>query len=330
MHFQVLIGLALALACAAGASISGLWKQKGAVQVADVDVRRPVQTAVALFRSKWFAIGWIVALAAWLLHVGALAMAPISLAQAVISGGLVLLGVFAERFFGFKVSRRQWMGLIVLAAGMAALTATSHSESDHTSFGILAISAFELLAIGFGVAFIMTHRIRRLCEQHGLMLGIAAGILFGVSDISIKAVTSGSHGVLGILGPWTLFGVLCGLGAFYASARSLQIGNAVAVIAATATAANVLGIAGGIVVFGDPLGNDALTVGGRLLAFCLVIFAVGLMPAPVRAQKAVREEEEQAQRDEKEDEAAPADADGARPAPVRQPRGEKALVAEQA
>jgi hypothetical protein len=33
-------------------------------------------------------------------------MAPISLAQAVISGGLVLLGIFAERFFGFKLSRR--------------------------------------------------------------------------------------------------------------------------------------------------------------------------------------------------------------------------------
>ena len=95
MHLEVLIGLLLAVACTAGASISGLWKQKGAVQTDAVDIRHPVQSAIALFRSKWFTIGWIVAAIAWGLHVGALAMAPISLAQAVISGGLVLLGVFA-------------------------------------------------------------------------------------------------------------------------------------------------------------------------------------------------------------------------------------------
>jgi hypothetical protein len=36
-------------------------------------------------------VGWLVALGAWLLHVGALSLAPLSTMQAVISGGLVLL-----------------------------------------------------------------------------------------------------------------------------------------------------------------------------------------------------------------------------------------------
>ena len=42
-------------------------------------------------------------------------------------------------------------------------------------------------------------------EHHGVMLGAAAGILFGVSDTSIKALTGivGVHGVLGVLlSPW--------------------------------------------------------------------------------------------------------------------------------
>src|SRR5207244_10155623 len=56
-----------------------------------------------LFRSKWFAIGMGVALAAWLLHVAAMALAPLSIVQAVISGGLVMLTVLAERCFGFTV-----------------------------------------------------------------------------------------------------------------------------------------------------------------------------------------------------------------------------------
>jgi hypothetical protein len=79
------------------------------------------------------------------------------------------------------------------------------------------------------------------------------------------------------------------VGGFYASARSFQVGDGVAVIAAAASAANVLGILGGVVVFGDPLGRDAPTVGGRLLAFILVVVAAGLMPAPVRAHRAVQE-----------------------------------------
>jgi hypothetical protein len=61
MHLEVLIGLLHAVACTAGASISGLWKQKGAMETDEVDIRHPLQTATALFRSKWFAIGWIAA-----------------------------------------------------------------------------------------------------------------------------------------------------------------------------------------------------------------------------------------------------------------------------
>jgi drug/metabolite transporter (DMT)-like permease len=291
VHLQVVIGLVLALACAGGASLSGLWKQKGAVEVGDVDIRRPVQTALALFRSKWFAIGWILAVIAWLLHVGALALAPLSLAQAVIAGGLVSLGLLAERYFGFSLKRRQWLGLVVIACGLAVLAVSAHGENNHTAYGVVPILAFETACVALGVGCVLTYRIERLGEHHGLLLGIAAGIWFGVADVTIKAVTSGSHGLLGVLGPWTLLGLLTAVGAFYASARSLQIGDAVAVIAATATAANVLGIIGGIVVFGDPLGNNIPTIVARVGAFVLVIVAIGLMPAPVRAQQAAAEEE---------------------------------------
>jgi hypothetical protein len=65
------------------------------------------------------------------------------------------------------------------------------------------------------------------------------------------------------------------------------------VIAATASTANLLGILGGIVIFGDPLGNDPVTVAGRLVAFSLAVIAVGLVPAPTRAGEAVRKQEEE-------------------------------------
>jgi hypothetical protein len=288
MHSTVLIGLLLALACGCGASLGGLWKQKGAVQTDDVDIRHPLQSAAGLFRSRWFVVGWITSAVAWLLHVGALVLAPLSLGQVVISGGIVVLGLLAERFFALQVTRRQWVGLVLLGLGMAVLGTTAHGESNHTGYGTLAVAAFEAGAVALGLGCAASCRRERSRDRHGVLLGVAGGIFLGVSDVSIKAVTGGSHGLVGLVGPSTFLGILAAIAAFFATARSLQIGNAVGVIAATTSAATVLGIVGGIVLFGDPLGNNPAMVVGRLLAFALVVSAVALVPAPLRAHEAVR------------------------------------------
>jgi multidrug transporter EmrE-like cation transporter len=67
------------------------------------------------------------------------------------------------------------------------------------------------------------------------------------------------------------------------SARSLQVGEAVTVIAVTSAAANVVTIAAGPIVFGEPLPDDTLGMVVRILAFVMVIGAVALTPPPVRA-----------------------------------------------
>ncbi|MDP8910068.1 MAG: hypothetical protein M3N47_13355 [Chloroflexota bacterium] len=67
-----------------------------------------------------------------------------------------------------------------------------------------------------------------------------------------------------------------------ASARSLQIGNGVEVIALTSVLANLTAIIG-VLVFHDPIGSGAAGITARFLGFCLVIAGAALMPAPVRA-----------------------------------------------
>ena len=74
--------------------------------------------------------------------------------------------------------------------------------------------------------------------------------------------------------------------AFYASARSLQIGDGVEVIALTSVTANLIAIIGGILVFHEPIGSGALEITARFLAFCLVIAGAALMPAPMRGPRA--------------------------------------------
>jgi hypothetical protein len=76
---------------------------------------------------------------------------------------------------------------------------------------------------------------------------------------------------------------------FFASARSLQVGEGVAVIAVTSVAANMSSILAGVLVFGDPMGRDALEVIARTAGFVLVLAGAMLIPAPVRAADAVTE-----------------------------------------
>ena len=58
--------------------------------------------------------------------------------------------------------------------------------------------------------------------------------------------------------------IVAGVGAFFGLARGLQTGDAIPVIALTSVAANCASIAGGILVFGDPVGDDPLGRGGAL------------------------------------------------------------------
>ena len=101
------LGIALALLCAVATNVAFLLKHRGACEAPAVCWRSPLRSGRALFRSRAFTFGMLVALGAWILHVGALALAPLSLVQALISGGLVVLAVLAERVFGFRVGRRQ-------------------------------------------------------------------------------------------------------------------------------------------------------------------------------------------------------------------------------
>src|SRR5207248_2987168 len=238
----MIAGLALALGSALGTSVAFLFKQRGAVLAPPVRARHPVQSAVGLFRSRWFSLGLAVAVVAWALHVGALALAPLSIVQAVLSGGLVFLAVLAERYFGFHLGRRQWAGVIVTAFGLAVIAVTGGS---HTSalrhYSLAALIAVECGVFALGAALIrisMRDSLGRAAR--GLLLGVAAGVLFGVSDIALKYLTGALHGGLdGIVSEWTLAAIAASVLAFYASARGLQLGPGVAVIAFTSVAANL-------------------------------------------------------------------------------------------
>jgi hypothetical protein len=278
MTFSVELGLLLALLTAFGSVAGFLYKFRGAREAPAVDLRRPLSSSVALFRSPLYSLGIMIALGSWGLHVGALALAPISLVQSVIAGGLVLLTVVADRLFGIEVTRREWVGVALMAAGLAFLAATldGDARSAHSRYDPSTLAAY-IAVLGLA-GLVLAARSRR-----APVLAVSAGLLWAASDTSIKALSShlGALGFGVLVHPLALVILVASLIGLLISARSLQLGAAVPVIALTSAAANLTTIAAGPIVFGEPLPAGRPELVARVIAFGCVIIAAALTPPPL-------------------------------------------------
>lgn len=294
MSLSVQLGLLLSLATALASVLGFLYKHRGAQLAPAVEWKRPLHSTVVLFRSGWYTLGILVALGGWFFHVGALALAPISLVQSVIAGGLVFLTVLADKLFGHRVTRREWIGVALTAAGLAFLAATMEGAGDdaHGDYtattllvyvGVLALAGtVAAIAAGWGGEEGASTPASRRASGWAL----AAGLLWAASDVSIKALSSHLDDdglLLTVLHPLSLVILIASLAGLLVSAKSLQLGDAVPVIAVTSAAANVCTIAAGPLVFGEPMPSEPFALALRVLAFLLVIAAAALTPPPAPA-----------------------------------------------
>src|ERR687895_78396 len=165
------LGILLSLLCALGTNVAFLCKHRGAVEAPTVRFSHPWRSTVALFRSRWWAIGMGIAVVAWSLHVAALALAPLTIVQMVISGGLVLLAWPAERWFGFELGRREWLGLGLSAFGLALLAVTAGGGTgNHSSYSVAPMLAFEAGLLGVGALLLLSGTGEGAGARRGTML----------------------------------------------------------------------------------------------------------------------------------------------------------------
>jgi len=274
------VGIALALVAALMTNLASLLKHRGCHRAEPVSIRQPLRSARTLAGSRWFAAGWALAAVAWLIHVAALSMAPISLVQAVLAGGAVTLAVISQRVFGHPVERQQWLALVLGGVGLALLALTlPQLRGSHSEFSAGAILGFEgglaLLASGLALG----HRSARLAARRGVLLAVLAGTLIAFAGIAIKGLFGADGVSLAVIVPWIVLTVICGVLAQYTVVAALQGGQAVETIGLIGLVANATQIAGGVLVFGDPLSAHPLGVALQATAFAMVCASALLLPS---------------------------------------------------
>ena len=272
-------GIALALVGAVIANLGCAAEAPRLPAGAAVRIQAPLQSARRLAGSPWFAAGWGVAAVAWLVHVAALSMAPISLVQAALAAGAVSLAVLSQRLFGHRVEPRQWLALLLGGVGLALLALTLPSiHGSHSQFAPVAIVAFEGGLAALALALALGYRQQLLAARHGALLAVIAGTLFAFAGVAIKALT-GEGGISPVaLAPWVGAIVVCGALAQYAAVAALQRGGAIETIGLMGLVASGSQILSGVIVFGDPLASGSVGLGLQATAFVLVCISALLLP----------------------------------------------------
>lgn len=273
------IGIGLAVLVVLLTNVASLLKHRGCQRAEPVRLTRPLTGLRDLAGSPWFVGGWGLAAVAWLVHVAALSLAPISLVQAVLAGGAVTLAVISQRVFGDPVERRQWMAVVLGAAGLALLVATlPQIHGSHSEFSPVAIAGFEggLVLLAAGIA--LGHRVGRLGDRRGVPLAILAGLLFALAGIAIKGLTA-DGGSLALIASLALLTLACGALAQFMAVAALQNGGAIETIGLMGLVANAAQIVSGVIVFGDPLSPSPLGIALQGTAFAMVCLSALLMPS---------------------------------------------------
>ena len=138
---------------------------------------------------------------------------------------------------------------MLASLGLVFLTPAAGGETEGSSsdYSLAAMLAWESALVGAGTLLIVMHRQDRHESRQGVLLGGRRAALHRQP----RGGQGRDGGRVPDVAPFVLIAVVAGVSAF-ASARSLQVGEGVAVIAVTSIASSA-SIPAGIVVFGDPL-----------------------------------------------------------------------------
>lgn len=263
MTGQLAAGLTLALA-SAGALNWGFFTQHGAASgLPPLTLRRPLSSLRRLFGDLRWLSGFAAGIGGWALYVAALALAPLSLVQAVSAGGIGLLALLVSR--GGRVTATERRGVAASIVGLALLGVSLSGQAGHGSSPSRA-------ALGAWLAVsVLAAALAALRGASGL--GAAAGILYAAGDVATKAAVHGGGRLALVPAVLACHGL-----AFVALQLAFQRGGALATAGVATLCTNALPIAAGTLLFGDGLGS---LPGVRILAFaCTLAGATLLARAP--------------------------------------------------
>lgn len=283
----LVMGLALALAASAAQGAGFLAQHIDAAERPAVTLRHPWRTLVSMLSSGWWRIGLLFAGTGFMLHLGALALAPISLVQAFVAGGLALTAPMAALVFHHKLTSAERRAIPLMALSLAGLSlGIAGTTAGHIAFDETRLAAY-LGALGIGamvLSVVFQGRLRQPALAAGLLYAVLDSATKGLADVTRQGGTAAA-----LDSPFLLAAIAAGIAAFFCFQRALQLNRPLTAIAVMEAGATGGGVLAGFIAFGDPLGATPALDVLHLAAFIGVGVAAWIL-APAQARVAERVE----------------------------------------
>lgn len=276
---KIALALAITVVSACCLDLGDLTQYSVASKVAALSLRRPVASLRSLLGNHRWLAGIGLEAVGWLLYVGALALAPLSLVQATAAGGIGILAIMVSRFTHIPLTTKERIGVLVSVMGLALLGVSLLGEHGNGSaagylwVGVWLIASASIAAVCAGL-------LGRVIGG-GPAWGIAAGILFAAGDVSTKMAVAGGLGKLIVFSVCLIVFYVVGTIVLQAG---FQRGGALTTVGLATLITNALPIAAGMTVFREPLPVGWVGA-ARVVAFAAVVAGAVLLASRTKVAK---------------------------------------------
>lgn len=284
-------GVAAALLANALYSTGFVLEKRALTAMPQVTVREPVKLLRLVVGSPLWIAGSLSLAAGFAAQLAVYRTLPIAAAQGIFVSGLVLLVLLSARLLGEETTGRERYALGAILAALLMVVLSLDEGSDTVSRGapyaLVLTICLPTLAAGVGLYRSAERRARRVhrLPTTGVEYGVAVGLLYGVSSLAIKGVssylTTGGLGdaVVGLLrSPYPYLLLFTGAFGLVMSQAALQRCRASLIVPVCTTVTCLFTAVLGTLSFGESLPDDPLRLALRLSGTVLAVAVLLSMP----------------------------------------------------
>ncbi|MGW0596989.1 hypothetical protein ACWD11_07550 [Streptomyces sp. NPDC002776] len=257
----------------------------------EVTIRQPARLLRLVLGSPLWIGGSLALAAGFAAQLAVYRTLPIAAAQGLFVSGLVLLVLLSARLLGEETSGRERYALAAILAALLmvvlSLREGSETVSQDAPYPLILLVCVPSLA---GGVWLYSSAERRARHRHrlpttGVEYGVAVGLLYGVSSLAIKGVSSrltddGLGGALVDLlrSPYPYLLLFTGAFGLVMSQAALQRCRASLIVPVCTTVTCLYTAVLGTLSFGEALPEDPLRLALRLAGIALAIAVLLSMP----------------------------------------------------
>ena len=267
--------------CAVCWDVGVVWQKQAADTLPKLEVSRKLFKIIKafVFSRKWIG-GLVISGVGWGLFVFALRYTPVSLARSIQGSGFVILAFFSIFFLHHRLKAWEWLGVIIVTAGIIALGFSESSESGTTS---VMIPSRLIPAVAAVIAICFVVYAARSKFGFGfnwlVVFSIFAGVLMGLGDVLTKAFMDSISEKASIiaLGLIPLFLILFYLVGFLILSRGYQQGRAIVVTAVSDFCSRLVTIFVGVFAMQEVFPQELLYRDLRLVGLAAILLGTILL-----------------------------------------------------